>query len=812
MLVRKNAIIRRERQGHFLRRGLRFAALFSASLLFRRTAMTGKIFACFVVLVLLLAGASYAQQCTFHRDCGPGRLCGDGTCRPAEEAAVQGGRVFWVAQQHPQADDGNPGTAALPWKTISRATGAGVLAPGDAVLVRAGLYRESVRPREGGAGAIRRITYAAYPGDEVVVTGADVMNEGWTRDGAAWRLPWTTPMAYGTDLRRELVVVDGVVMRPVYARADLRPGTFFVEGPDDQPRAIFLRLPNDAAPSGHQIEVGTRHPLFSPVGPTAYVECGDPSRPGWLRVIGFTFRHAVNRAQWGALCPGGEGSLIEENTVAWTNGMGIEGSGKDHIFRGNRALDNGQAGFGGICDGCLFEYNESSRNNWKGHSPYWEAGGGKWVKTRNTVFRHHLAVDNDGPGLWLDYQNDNNVIENSRFYNNEGAGIFLEFDTKHTLVRNNVVVGTRQRGWTGAGLLSQAASHNVIVHNTFIANEGHGLWLREDPEDRAPDGHNVVYNNLFVGNAAGEAEAYEIQVEDETLEMARTNRLDGNLYWFHPNKDANGTYFDQRTFFFRPDASSPSDFRGNDLARWRYLTGGDAEAALLDAASLPIRETDAPDGWRLLDTSPARGHGVALPPEVEAVLHDIEGDARPTTGADVGADQHAASQHTMGAAVQRISLETGWNLISSYVAPEEAAMEAVFADVLDRLVIVKDGAGGVFMPEQGINTIGAWRPEAAYEVYMRRAAALDITGTALDPLTVPLALTPGWNLVPYLYREALPPEAVFGGLGEDLVLAKQHEGAVYYPASGVFTLSELKPGQGYKVYVNRPTTLQYPTQ
>jgi hypothetical protein len=488
--------------------------------------------------------------------------------------AAEGAATYWVDQNDPRADDRNPGTEELPWKTIGRAARIHSLKPGDAVIVRSGVYRESVRPSAGGTNSEARITYAAYPGETVVITGADPLNDGWEWVDGAWRHAWTTPLtAYGKEeFRREMVIVDGRVLRPVYRRADLKLGTFFVEGSDRRPSAIHLLPAAETSLRNRSVEVALRHPLFSPEGKS----CGDESQPGWLRVTGFTFRHAANRAQWGAVCAGSEGSLFEDNLVEWTNGLGIDVSGRDHVFRRNRSLDNGQMGFGGSCEGCLLAENESSRNNWKGHDPFWEAGGGKFVRTRNTVVTHHTAADNDGPGIWFDIHNEGNTIEHSRFTGNRVAGILLELATRATLVRGNVVLRTRWVGWSGSGLLAQAASHNVIVGNTFAYNEGSGVWIRLDPERRASDGHNLIYNNLFVRNAnTSEGDAREISISGRDLAHARTNRLDGNAYWQHPGS------MRVSTFYFQPDSSHRANFRDNDLVRWQQLTGSDRNAVML---------------------------------------------------------------------------------------------------------------------------------------------------------------------------------------------------------------------------------------
>ncbi|MDX1440215.1 MAG: hypothetical protein R3284_09960, partial [Rubricoccaceae bacterium] len=331
------------------------------------------------------AGQLPPSESAVMGECEPGFWYVAGECVPAEEAFTgDRGHAYWVDQSHPRADDTNPGTQDLPWKTINRAST--VLRPGDAVVVREGIYRESITPRTGGTHTDRRVTYAAYPGEEVVVSGADVSAAAeWSLDGTAWRRPWTGPVlptfSEETDrvMRRELVVVDGRMLRAVFDRDDLEPGTFFVEGDPESPRSLVVQFEGHVSPdAAGLIEIAHRSFLFRPTGTDPHPECGDAHTPGFLRVVGLTFRHAANRAQWGAFCGGREGALVEDVTVEWTNGAGVDGSGRNHIFRRVAANRNGQIGFVVSCDGCLFEDSEAIGNNWKGYDPFWEAGGGKW--------------------------------------------------------------------------------------------------------------------------------------------------------------------------------------------------------------------------------------------------------------------------------------------------------------------------------------------------------------------------------------------------------------------------------------------------
>lgn len=522
---------------------------------------------------------------TERETCASGSWPIDGRCIPAETAfTAVNGQTYWVDQRNPLSDDRNPGTVDQPWRTISRATS--VLQPGDAVLIRAGVYRESIRPRVGGRDAGHRVTYAAYPGDEVIISGADVTDSAeWVRTANGWRRIWTGPAmpTYSNEesivMRREMVIADGEVLTAVSHRNALEPGSFYVEGTPSAQEAIVARFPDDRAPSEvGVIELAHRTHLFQPTGRDPYPDCGDSGTPGWLHIVGITFKHASNRAQWGAFCAGSRGSLIEDVTVEWTNGAGIDASGDSHVFSRTSASHNGQIGFVASCRNCLFEDTAAIGNNWKGYDMFWEAGGGKWSYTTNSTIRRHHAANNHGPGIWLDGYNTENVVEHCLVESNEMAGIMLEMETRETLIQHNTIRQTSWMGYSGSGILSQAASRNIIVHNTILENEGTGLWIRQDPSHRASDGYNIVYNNVLVRNAwTQEKEAREVTVEGEAIADVRTNSFGGNLYGRHASNDLRTS-----VFFVPADPSEVAGFRGVDLGRWEELTG-ERGAALIDS-------------------------------------------------------------------------------------------------------------------------------------------------------------------------------------------------------------------------------------
>lgn len=108
----------------------------------------------FLLLPLVLTGASLGAGTA------PVRQSASKLPRPLP---LSRGKVHYVA---PGGRDTNPGTKALPWRTIQKA--ADTLAPGQRVLVRRGVYRENVQLRRSGTAA-KPITIAAYPGHRPVV-------------------------------------------------------------------------------------------------------------------------------------------------------------------------------------------------------------------------------------------------------------------------------------------------------------------------------------------------------------------------------------------------------------------------------------------------------------------------------------------------------------------------------------------------------------------------------------------------------------------------------------------------------------------
>lgn len=122
----------------------------------------------------------------------------------------------------PNGDDTNTGSLVAPFASIAR--GMEAAQPGDSVLLRAGTYRETISSVRSGT-AEQPITVESYNGEEVFVSGADVVEGPWTETTpgsgiystlVTGRLPstfWTSPSALANG--SSLIQSDGKLVATI---------------------------------------------------------------------------------------------------------------------------------------------------------------------------------------------------------------------------------------------------------------------------------------------------------------------------------------------------------------------------------------------------------------------------------------------------------------------------------------------------------------------------------------------------------------------------------------------------------------------
>lgn len=160
---------------------------------------------------------------------------------------------------------------------------------------------------------------------------------------------------------------------------------------------------------------------------------------------------------------------------------------------------------------------------------------------------------------------------------------------------------------------------------------------------------------------------------------------------------------------------------------------------------------------------------------------------------------------------QTFSIANGWSIISGNVIPSNLSLDAIFAGVGGSLKLAKNNAGNIYMPDRGINTIGNWNPNEAYKVFLGTTSTFSMTGSPINPATTPIALEQGWNLVPYNRTSDMSIATALANLGTNVRIAKNNNGEIYMPSFGINTIQQMKPNEGYQLYLTNATTLTYPS-
>jgi photosystem II stability/assembly factor-like uncharacterized protein len=210
------------------------------------------------------------------------------------------------------------------------------------------------------------------------------------------------------------------------------------------------------------------------------------------------------------------------------------------------------------------------------------------------------------------------------------------------------------------------------------------------------------------------------------------------------------------------------------------------------------------------------GAGVYLSAWVEALdglLDEIAIYDRALSSAEIQAIYLADSLGKCNTFISHgIVLPQGWNMNSSFVAPRDSTLDTMMVKIQPHLVLMKNGAGQIYTPLfGGINTIGKWNPRHGYKIYMSAADTVTITGIEIHPESTPLQLAQGWNLSAYLPNSPMSADSALAGIVSNVVVVKNNAGQIYTPLfGGINTIGQMKPGQGYQMYLTQASTLTYP--
>ncbi len=302
-------------------------------------------------------------------------------------------------------NDNNDGSAAKPYKTISKA--ARIAQPGDAITVHEGIYRERVTPPRGGQSDAQRIVYRAATGEKVVIKGSEVVRD-WKPDQhkGVWKL--TLPNSFFGAYNPYKDKIEGdwfmddegphhtgevylngksLYETPLRERVynpkpenvrDREGSTFTWYCESDEKNTYIYANFHDKNPNHELVEINVRDSCFY------------PDQPGrdYITIRGFRLCHAAT--QWAA--PTAEqigligthwskGWIIENNVISDSKCSGIT-LGKDrktghNVWSKDRGKDGSKGPFVRAARRCVYRANigssgAESSNQARNHQPVGE--------------------------------------------------------------------------------------------------------------------------------------------------------------------------------------------------------------------------------------------------------------------------------------------------------------------------------------------------------------------------------------------------------------------------------------------------------
>ncbi|MDO8897826.1 MAG: M28 family peptidase [Bacteroidales bacterium] len=161
-----------------------------------------------------------------------------------------------------------------------------------------------------------------------------------------------------------------------------------------------------------------------------------------------------------------------------------------------------------------------------------------------------------------------------------------------------------------------------------------------------------------------------------------------------------------------------------------------------------------------------------------------------------------------GFLAQNTLLYAGWNSLSSYVVPAETELSALFSPLNGNLIAVQT-LDGIYLPQQGINTIGNWNALKGYKIKVENPTSFTIAG--LTEASNTINITEGWNLIPVLSDCEVQLVELLQNVGNQVIIVKETgSNNVYWPSEGITGLQALSPGKAYLLKSTQSFSLQFP--
>jgi hypothetical protein len=507
--------------------------------------------------------------------------------------------------------DSNPGTQALPFKTVGKAASVALSnnqhSIGTRVAINPGIYREALQLIRSSSATSLPITFQATAKGGVEISGADVWTGWQTYTGNpniythAWPYAWgqcpratTGPTEQAINLRREMIFVNQALLTQVLTLSQLTPGTFFV---DESGATVYIYAAVGTDVGTADIEVATRNLLFQSNKLSNIV----------LRGLHFDKGNDC-RDNDTVQFNGGNNILIDADSFNWNNAgaFGINGA-TAFTVRNSFAMHNGQRGFKTYqAKNGTWVSDEADYNNWRGAQGGiygWAGGGFYFFSQHNNVMSDLKMFFNMSHGVHWDTDNANDTARLLIASLNLRDGLVVEKSEGPVLITNSHVCFNAPMSLYYDGGLVLRTSTFVTLTGNSIANN----FTAQIPMIGIQGGVAMQVTNYETG------QQYELLTTNLTMKGNVVQGLAGQQLL--DDFDQSGTAWttfqstlvsDKNTWWNASVAQPftvpvPNYFTLLDWTNWLSVTGQDTHSTFTAPTidpTIPCQvAADAPDYW-----------------------------------------------------------------------------------------------------------------------------------------------------------------------------------------------------------------------
>jgi PKD repeat protein len=193
---------------------------------------------------------------------------------------------------------------------------------------------------------------------------------------------------------------------------------------------------------------------------------------------------------------------------------------------------------------------------------------------------------------------------------------------------------------------------------------------------------------------------------------------------------------------------------------------------------------------------------------------DVWGSLNFTANMSIGSLTEPHEFYVMPAGDMQKSLNGGWNWISLNIANESMAINDLFSSLGDNGIFIKNQTqSATYYPGSGwFGSIIDLNLNSMYMINMSTGDTLAYEGIAANIHQIEYELNSGWNWISYSPQETESLVYALADLGNRANLIKnQSSFSYFYAGAGWFgSLTELLPGEGYKLSMNEACNFTYP--